>query len=427
MGSLSVNLCGIELDNPVIPASGTFGYGYAFAELYDINCLGTFSFKGTTKEPRFGNPTPRIAECTSGMINAVGLQNPGVEAFTSIYLPWLKDQGTAAIANIAGSRIEDYCAMAEKLNDTPVDMIEMNISCPNVKEGGVGFGTSCQSAAEVTAAVRKYCRKPLMVKLTPNVTNIGDIAAAVEDAGADALSLINTLTGMRIDIRTRRPILHNNTGGLSGPALLPVAVRMVRDVYKRVSIPVMGMGGISTWEDAVEMMIAGAAAIQVGAANFRDPMAMVNIIDGLEAYAKKEKLASISELTGTCTAQSGTIWYDSCLPQIENTNLLAPADSAPAMIMQLQTGAVDYVCTDMPTALAAVAKDDNLVILNFSGTDGDFQFATEEERAENVNIGISVQKGNTQLADAIDTVLSVLNEEQFNALMDQAISIQPEI
>lgn len=299
MSDMRVTLCGVEFKNPVIAASGTFGYGMEYNEFYPVSRLGGVSCKGTTLAERAGNPAPRIAETPAGMLNSVGLQNPGVEAFTSIYLPWLKDQGTAAIANIAGSRIEDYCAMAEKLNDTPVDMIEMNISCPNVKEGGVGFGTSCQSAAEVTAAVRKYCRKPLMVKLTPNVTNIGDIAAAVEDAGADALSLINTLTGMRIDIRTRRPILHNNPGGLSGPALLPVAVRMVRDVYKRVSIPVMGMGGISTWEDAVEMMIAGAAAIQVGAANFRDPMAMVNIIDGLEAYAKKEKLASISELTGT--------------------------------------------------------------------------------------------------------------------------------
>lgn len=299
MSDMRVTLCGVEFKNPVIAASGTFGYGMEYNEFYPISRLGGVSCKGTTLAERAGNPAPRIAETPAGMLNSVGLQNPGVEAFTSIYLPWLKDQGTVAIANIAGSSIEDYCAMAEKLNDTPVDMIEMNISCPNVKEGGVGFGTSCESAAAVTAAVRGHCRKPLMVKLTPNVTSIGDIAAAVEDAGADALSLINTLTGMRIDIRTRRPILHNNTGGLSGPALLPVAVRMVRDVYKRVSIPLMGMGGISTWEDAVEMMIAGAAAIQVGAANFRDPMAMVNIIDGLEAYAKKQKLASISELTGT--------------------------------------------------------------------------------------------------------------------------------
>ena len=233
------------------------------------------------------------------MLNSVGLQNPGVEAFVSTYLPWLKQQDTAAIANIAGSSVDDYCAMAERLNDTDVDIVEMNISCPNVKQGGVGFGTSCESAAAVTKAVRAHCRKPLMVKLTPNVTNIGDIAAAVEDAGADAVSLINTLTGMRIDIRTRRPILRNNTGGLSGPAVFPVAVRMVRDVYKRVSIPVVGMGGISTWEDAVEMMIAGAAAIQVGAANFRDPMASLKIVEGLEIYAAQQGLGSITELTGT--------------------------------------------------------------------------------------------------------------------------------
>lgn len=299
MSHMRVNLCGVEFKNPVIAASGTFGYGMEYNEFYPISRLGGVSCKGTTLAERAGNPAPRIAETPAGMLNSVGLQNPGVEAFTSIYLPWLKDQGTVAIANIAGSSIDDYCAMAEKLNDTAVDMIEMNISCPNVKQGGVGFGTSCDSAAAVTKAVRSHCRKPLMVKLTPNVTNIGDIAAAVEDAGADALSLINTITGMRIDIRTRRPILHNNTGGLSGPAVFPVAVRMVRDVYKRVSIPIMGMGGISTWEDAVEMMIAGAAAVQVGAANFRDPYAMINIIDGLEDYVKKQGLGSISELTGT--------------------------------------------------------------------------------------------------------------------------------
>lgn len=299
MSHMRVNLCGVEFKNPVIAASGTFGYGMEYNEFYPISRLGGISCKGTTLAERAGNPAPRIAETPAGMLNSVGLQNPGVETFTSVYLPWLKDQGTVAIANIAGSSIDDYCAMAEKLNDTAVDMIEMNISCPNVKQGGVGFGTSCDSAAAVTKAVREHCRKPLMVKLTPNVTNIGDIAAAVEDAGADALSLINTITGMRIDIRTRRPILRNNTGGLSGPAVFPVAVRMVRDVYKRVSIPIMGMGGISTWEDAVEMMIAGAAAVQVGAANFRDPYAMINIIDGLETYVKKQGLRSVSELTGT--------------------------------------------------------------------------------------------------------------------------------
>ena len=299
MSDMRVNLCGVELKNPVITASGTFGFGMEYNEFYPISRLGGVACKGTTLLERAGNPAPRIAETPAGMLNSVGLQNPGVEAFVSTYLPWLKQQDTAAIANIAGSSVDDYCAMAERLNDTDVDIVEMNISCPNVKQGGVGFGTSCESAAAVTKAVRAHCRKPLMVKLTPNVTNIGDIAAAVEDAGADAVSLINTLTGMRIDIRTRRPILRNNTGGLSGPAVFPVAVRMVRDVYKRVSIPVVGMGGISTWEEAVEMMIAGAAAIQVGAANFRDPMASLKIVEGLEIYAAQQGLGSITELTGT--------------------------------------------------------------------------------------------------------------------------------
>lgn len=299
MSDMRVTLCGVELKNPVITASGTFGYGMEYNEFYPISLLGGVSCKGTTLAERQGNPSPRIAETPSGMLNSVGLQNPGVEAFVSIYLPWLKSQGTAAIANIAGNSIEDYCAMAQRLDDTDVDIIEMNISCPNVKQGGASFGTSCENAAAVTRAVRDHCHKPLMVKLTPNVSNIGDIAAAVEDAGADAVSLINTITGMRIDIRTRRPILHNNTGGLSGPAVLPIAVRMVRDVYKRVSIPVVGMGGISTWEDAVEMMIAGASAIQVGAANFRDPFAALKIVEGLEAYAQQQGLASVTELTGT--------------------------------------------------------------------------------------------------------------------------------
>lgn len=299
MSNMRVTLCGVELKNPVITASGTFGYGMEYNEFYPISRLGGVSCKGTTLAERQGNPPPRIAETPSGMLNSVGLQNPGVEAFVSIYVPWLKSQGTAAIANIAGNSIEDYCAMAQRLDDTDVDIIEMNISCPNVKQGGASFGTSCENAAAVTRAVRDHCHKPLMVKLTPNVSNIGDIAAAVEDAGADAVSLINTITGMRIDIRTRRPILHNNTGGLSGPAVFPIAVRMVRDVYKRVSIPVVGMGGISTWEDAVEMMIAGASAIQVGAANFRDPFAALKIVEGLEAYAQQQGLASVTELTGT--------------------------------------------------------------------------------------------------------------------------------
>lgn len=299
MSDMRVNLCGVELKNPVIAASGTFGYGMEYNEFYPVSRLGGISVKGTTLKERLGNPSPRIAETPAGMLNSVGLQNPGVDMFLSVYLPWLKQQDTVVIANLAGHSVEEYAAMADKLDASGVDMVELNISCPNVKEGGVNFGTDCRMVEQVTAEVRKRCRKPLMVKLTPNVTNIGDIAAAAEAAGADCLSLINTLTGMRIDIRTRRPILRNNTGGLSGPAVFPVAVRMVRDVYKRVKVPVIGMGGISTWEDAAEMMIAGAAAVQVGAANFRDPFAMVKIIEGLEAFAEKQGLHSITQLTGT--------------------------------------------------------------------------------------------------------------------------------
>ena len=299
MSDMRVNLCGVELKNPVIAASGTFGYGMEYNEFYPISRLGGISVKGTTLKERLGNPAPRIAETPAGMLNSVGLQNPGVEVFLSTYLPWLKRQDIVIIANLAGHSVEEYAAMADKLDASDVDMVELNISCPNVKEGGVNFGTDCRMVEQVTAEVRRRCRKPLMVKLTPNVTSIGDIAAAAEAAGADCISLINTLTGMRIDIRTRRPILHNNTGGLSGPAVFPVAVRMVRDVYRRVKVPVVGMGGVSTWEDAAEMMIAGAAAVQVGAANFRDPYAMVKIIEGLEAFAEKQGLRSITELTGT--------------------------------------------------------------------------------------------------------------------------------
>ena len=299
MPDMKVKLCGVYFKNPVIAASGTYGYGMEYNEFYPVTRLGGISCKGTTLEERPGNPASRIAETPAGMLNSVGLQNPGVEKFLSDYLPWLKKQDVAVIANIAGNSVEDYCAMAERLHDTDVDMIELNISCPNVKHGGVNFGTSPNSVDAVTSEVKKRCGKPLMVKLTPNVTNIGDIAAAAEDAGADALSLINTLTGMRIDIRTRRPILHNNTGGLSGPAVFPVAVRMVREVYKRVSIPVIGMGGISSWEDAAEMMIAGASAVQVGTANFRDPFACVKIIEGLERFGDSLGLNKITELTGT--------------------------------------------------------------------------------------------------------------------------------
>lgn len=299
MSDMRINLCGVELKNPVIAASGTFGYGMEYNEFFPISKLGGISCKGTTLLPREGNLNSRIAETPAGMLNSVGLQNPGVDMFLSTYLPWLKQQGTVVIANLAGHSVEEYAAMSEKLDASSVDMVELNISCPNVKEGGVNFGTSCDMVERVTGEVRRRLKKPLMVKLTPNVTNIGEIAAAAEAAGADCVSLINTLTGMRIDIRTRRPILHNNTGGLSGPAVFPVAVRMVRDVYKRVKIPVVGLGGIATWEDAAEMMIAGAAAVQVGTATFRDPFAMCKIIEGLESFAEKSGLTSIMELTGT--------------------------------------------------------------------------------------------------------------------------------
>ena len=300
MTDMHVNLCGVTLKNPVITASGAFGYGREYNELYPIGQLGGISCKGTTLLPREGNPAPRIAETPSGMLNSVGLQNPGVEEMISIHLPWMREQGATVIANIAGNSVDDYCAVAERLRDTDIQMIELNISCPNVKHGGASFGVSCAGVEQVTAAVKKHCGdKPLMVKLTPNVTSIADMAAAAEAAGADAVSLINTLTGMRIDLRTRRPILRNNTGGLSGPAVFPVAVRMVRDVYKRVRIPVVGMGGVTTWEDAAEMMIAGAAAVQVGYACFRDPYAPLRIIEGLEQYANRLGLSSVMELTGT--------------------------------------------------------------------------------------------------------------------------------
>lgn len=299
MTDMRVNLAGVMLKNPVIAASGTFGYGMEYNEFYPVSTLGGISCKGTTLSERQGNPGPRIAETPSGMLNSVGLQNPGVDQFLSTYLPWLTQQDTVVIANIAGNSVDEYERMAELINESDVDIVELNISCPNVKHGGVNFGTACESVEQVTATVRRRCDKPLMVKLTPNVTSIGDIAAAAEAAGADLLSLINTLTGMRIDIRTRRPILRNNTGGLSGPAVFPVAVRMVREVFKRVRIPVVGMGGIASWEDAAEMMIAGAAAIQVGTANFHDPFACVKIIDGLQRYADRIGLKTIEELTGT--------------------------------------------------------------------------------------------------------------------------------
>lgn len=300
MVDLSVRIAGVEFPNPVIAASGTYGNGECYTDLYPISKLGGISCKGMTIEPKLGNPPPRIAETYSGILNSVGLQNIGVHGFVEFYLPVLKEEGNVIIANVAGATIDDYIAAAEVLDASDVDMIELNISCPNVKAGGATWGVTCEGAAGVTKAVRKATNKPLVVKLTPNVTDITSIAKAVEAEGADALSMINTLLGMRIDIRTKRPILHNNMGGLSGPAIFPVAVRMVYQCYKAVNIPIIGMGGISTWEDAVEMMLAGATAIQMGTAIFTDPYAPLNVIDGLAEYMEKNGIKSLSEITGQC-------------------------------------------------------------------------------------------------------------------------------
>ncbi len=300
MVNTKVNLCGIEMDNPVIPASGTFGFGYEFAELYDINCLGTFSFKGTTLHPRFGNPTPRIAECPQGMLNAVGLQNPGVEAVISRELPKLKECfHKPVMANISGFSIEEYVKTCELLDaQEQVGWLEVNISCPNVHGGGMSFGTSAEAAGEVTKAVRAVTKKPLIIKLSPNVTDIASIAKACEANGADGVSLINTLLGMRIDLKKKKPLLANTTGGLSGPAILPVAVRMVYQVYKAVKIPIVGMGGVSCAEDVIELMLAGATAVEVGAANLVDPYAARDIIDALPAVMEKYGINNLSEIIG---------------------------------------------------------------------------------------------------------------------------------
>ena len=300
MGRLNVNLCGIEIDNPVIPASGTFGYGREFAELYDINALGTFSFKGTTREARFGNPTPRIAECTAGMINAVGLQNPGVDAVIREELPRMKTYFRKPVmANVSGFSVEDYaytCALLDR--EEQVGWLEVNVSCPNVHGGGMSFGTSPEAAAEVTRAVKAVTHKPVLVKLSPNVTDIVSIASACEDAGADGISLINTLLGMRIDIRHRRPVIANTMGGFSGPAIFPVALRMVYQVARAVKIPVVGMGGVTTAEDVIEMMLAGATAVEVGAANLVDPYACRNIIEALPGVMDKYGISSLAEIIG---------------------------------------------------------------------------------------------------------------------------------
>ena len=300
MVNTKIDLCGITIDNPIIPASGTFGFGYEFAEIYDINCLGTFSFKGTTKDARFGNPTPRIAECDMGMINAVGLQNPGVDKVISEELPKLKKCfNKPVMANVSGFSVEDYAYTVEKLNaESQIGWFEVNISCPNVHGGGMSFGTSPEAAAEVTKACRKVTDKPLFIKLSPNVTDIVSIAKACEDAGADGISMINTLLGMRIDLKTRKPVIANKMGGFSGPAIKPVALRMVYQVYDAVKIPIIGMGGISTAKDVIEMMLAGATAVEVGAANLIDPMCCKTIIEQLPIEMEKLGIKSLTEIIG---------------------------------------------------------------------------------------------------------------------------------
>lgn len=300
MGRLSVNLCGEELGNPVIPASGTFGYGYEFAELYDINCLGTFSFKGTTKEPRFGNPTPRIAECTAGMINAVGLQNPGVDKVISEELPKLKKCfNKKVMANVSGFSVDEYVYTCERLDSQEqVGWLEVNVSCPNVHGGGMSFGTDPKAAAQVTKAVKAVTKKPVIIKLSPNVTDIVSIAKACEDAGADGISLINTLLGMRIDLRTKKPVIANTMGGFSGSAIFPVALRMVYQVSSAVNIPVVGMGGVSSAEDVIEMMLAGATAVEIGVANLVDPFICKKTVEALPAAADKYNINELKDIIG---------------------------------------------------------------------------------------------------------------------------------
>ena len=300
MVNTKIDLCGIEIDNPIIPASGTFGFGAEFAELYDINVLGTFSFKGTTRNERFGNPTPRIAETQGGMLNSVGLQNPGVEHVIAYELPELKKFfHKPVMANVSGFSVEDYVYTCERLDgEEQVGWIEVNISCPNVHGGGMSFGTSPAAAAEVTREVRKVTKKPIIIKLTPNVTSIADIAKACESEGADGVSLINTLSGMRINLKTRKPILKNVTGGLSGPCVFPVALRCVYQVYDAVKIPIVGMGGVSSAEDVIEIMLAGATAVEVGAANLVDPFACKKIIEDLPSVMEKYQIKNLTDIIG---------------------------------------------------------------------------------------------------------------------------------
>ena len=300
MVNTKVSLSGIELDNPIIPASGTFGFGYEFAELYDINMLGSFSFKGTTKEPRFGNPTPRIAECPAGMINSVGLQNPGIDKVISEELPKLKKVfNKPVIANISGFSVDEYVYCCERIDkEEQVGIIEVNVSCPNVHNGGMAFGTSAEAAAEVTRAVKGVTKKPVYIKLSPNVTDIVSIAKACEEAGADGISMINTLLGMRIDLKTKKPVIANKMGGFSGSAIFPVALRMVYQVYEAVNIPIIGMGGVTTAEDVIEMMLAGATAVQIGAANLTEPYACRDIIEKLPQVMQKYNINNLEDIVG---------------------------------------------------------------------------------------------------------------------------------
>lgn len=295
---MRVNLCGVELKNPVVTASGAFGFGHEYAAFYDLARLGGIGTKGLTPAPREGNRAPRIAETPMGILNSVGLQNPGVDAFIREEMPYLRQFDTKIIANVAGNTVEEYCGIVEKVSDAGVDLIEMNISCPNVKAGGMAFGTSCAMVGEVVSAAKKYAKRPLIVKLSPNVADIAEIARAAQAAGADGLSLINTLLGMKIDVHTRRPILYQKMGGLSGRAVHPVAVRMVYQVAKAVKVPLIGMGGVATAEDAAELMLAGASAVAVGTACFSDPYAPLHIIDGLERYCAEHGVAAVRELTG---------------------------------------------------------------------------------------------------------------------------------
>ncbi|MBQ2253592.1 MAG: dihydroorotate dehydrogenase [Clostridia bacterium] len=300
MGSTRVTLSGWELDNPVIPASGTFGFGKEFAELYDINCLGTFSFKGTTRDERFGNPTPRIAECPAGMINSVGLQNPGVDHVIAHELPEMKKYfHKKVIANVSGFSVEDYAYTCEKLDkENQVGILEVNVSCPNVHHGGMSFGTSPEAAAEVTKAVKAVTTKPVYIKLSPNVTDIVSIAKACEEAGADGISLINTMMGMRINLKTQKPVIANKMGGYSGKGIFPVAVRMVYQVYQAVNVPIIGMGGVSCAEDVIELMLAGATAVQVGAANLIDPFVCKTIVEELPAVMEKYGITNLTDIIG---------------------------------------------------------------------------------------------------------------------------------